>query len=131
MFARQWRQHESRTGSKTQLYIHVAVVPSLPSDWQAPLPQRRLLDFVKVYIDPEETTTVSFTVTNRMLQLVDMDGTRKLVAGTYTLESPFCLVPTGMTRKSVTCTSSNNPPRGVCHSLYALQTRNVDSSRGS
>lgn len=75
----------SRAGSETvQLYM-APVVASLPSDWRAPLPKRRLLDFAKVFIAAGETHVVSFTVTDQMMQLIDIDGARKLVRGSYTL----------------------------------------------
>ena len=54
--------------------------------WKAPLPKRKLLDFAKLSIGVGESRAVSFTVNaERHLQLTDVDGTRKLVPGSYQL----------------------------------------------
>ncbi len=54
--------------------------------WKAPLPKRKLLDFAKLSIDAGESRAVSFTVNaDRHLQLTDLDGTHKLIPGSYRL----------------------------------------------
>ena len=67
-----------------QLYMS-PMASSLPSDWRAPIPNRKLIDYAKVSVGVGESLTVSFTVDAEQLRLTDMDGTRKLVSGSYRL----------------------------------------------
>ena len=53
--------------------------------WKAPLPKRKLIDFAKVAVAVGDSATVSFTVTDDMLRLTDVDGVRRLVPGRYNL----------------------------------------------
>ena len=72
-----------------QLYVSPitnSLRPSTGGQWTAPVPKRKLLDFEKLSIGVGESKMVSFTVhADKHLQLTDLDGTRKLVPGSYRL----------------------------------------------
>ena len=67
-----------------QLYMS-PVAASLPKSFRASLPKRKLIDFAKVHVDVGENASVAFTVTDDLLRLTDLDGTRKFVPGSYRL----------------------------------------------
>ena len=72
-----------------QLYVSPiadSLQPVGRGTWTAPLPKRKLLDFEKVSIGAGESKIVSFTViVEKHLRLTDLDGTQKVVPGSYRL----------------------------------------------
>ena len=75
---------ESPSGDEVLMVYH-SVSDAIRSAAKHPVPMKELIDFERVTVAKDETATVSFTVGENQLGMVDENGDRQLIAGDHTV----------------------------------------------